>query len=288
MSTPSGRIVYLNGAFLPAEQAHLSIFDRGFLFGDGIYEVTSVLDGKLIDSALHMARLERSAREIDVPLPITVEQIVEVERRLVTDNQIVEGVVYLQLTRGAEDRNFLFSADLQPTLLLFTQHKTLEHVTAVKSGISVKSVPDQRWARRDIKSVCLLPQVMAKRIAKKAGCDEAWMIEDGMVTEGASSTAYIVTADGKIVTRGHSTTTLPGCTKLAVLELARETGLIVEERAFSLEEALNASEAGLSSASNFVVAVTRIDDTPVGNGKPGPVISRLREIYLENARRTAI
>lgn len=288
MSMPSGRIVYLNGAFLPAEEAHLSIFDRGFLFGDGIYEVTSVLDGKLIDSALHMARLERSAREIDVPLPISVDEIVEVERRLVADNKLEEGVVYLQLTRGAEDRNFLFSADLPPTLMLFTQHKTLEHVAAAKSGISVKSVPDQRWARRDIKSVCLLPQVMAKRIAKAAGCDEAWMIEDGMVTEGASSTAYIVTADGKIVTRGHSTATLPGCTKLAVLELARETGLVVEERPFSLEEALIASEAGLTSASNFVVAVTRIDDLPVGDGKPGPVITRLREIYLENARRTAI
>ncbi|NRP22410.1 D-alanine aminotransferase [Ensifer adhaerens] len=288
MSNPTGRIVYLNGEFVSENAAHLSVFDRGFLFGDGIYEVTAVLEGKLIDSALHMARLERSAREIDVPLPVSVAEIVEIERRLVRDNNLTEGVVYLQLTRGAEDRNFLFSGDIKPTLLLFTQVKTLEHVAAVDKGVSVKSVADQRWARRDIKSVCLLPQVMAKRIAKAEGCDEAWMIEDGFVTEGASSTAYIVTDDGRIVTRGNSNATLPGCTRLAALELAREQGLTVEERPFTLEEALSAREACLTSASNFVVPVTRIDGKPVGDGKPGPMVRRLRELYLENARRTAI
>lgn len=288
MPNPTGRIVYLNGEFVSEHAAQLSVFDRGFLFGDGIYEVTAVLEGKLIDSALHMARLERSAREIDVPLPVSVAEIVEIERRLVRDNNLTEGVVYLQLTRGAEDRNFLFSADINPTLLLFTQVKTLEHVAAVDKGVSVKSVPDQRWARRDIKSVCLLPQVMAKRIAKAEGCDEAWMIEDGFVTEGASSTAYIVTDDGRIVTRGNSNATLPGCTRLAALELAREQGLTVEERPFTLDEALSAREAALTSASNFVVPVTRIDGKPVGDGKPGPMVRRLRELYLENARRTAI
>ncbi|WP_112807841.1 D-amino-acid transaminase [Ensifer sp.] len=288
MPNPTGRIVYLNGEFVSEHAAQLSVFDRGFLFGDGIYEVTAVLEGKLIDSALHMARLERSAREIDVPLPVSVAEIVEIERRLVRDNNLTEGVVYLQLTRGAEDRNFLFSGDIKPTLLLFTQVKTLEHVAAVDKGVSVKSVPDQRWARRDIKSVCLLPQVMAKRIAKAEGCDEAWMIEDGFVTEGASSTAYIVTDDGRIVTRGNSNATLPGCTRLAALELAREQGLTVEERPFTLDEALSAREAALTSASNFVVPVTRIDGKPVGDGKPGPMVRRLRELYLENARRTAI
>lgn len=288
MSNPTGRIVYLNGEFVSENAAHLSVFDRGFLFGDGIYEVTAVLEGKLIDSALHMARLERSAREIDVPLPVSVAEIVEIERRLVRDNNLTEGVVYLQLTRGAEDRNFLFSGDIKPTLLLFTQVKTLEHVAAVDKGVSVKSVADQRWARRDIKSVCLLPQVMAKRIAKAEGCDEAWMIEDGYVTEGASSTAYIVTDDGRIVTRGNSNATLPGCTRLAALELAREQGLTVDERPFTLDEALSAREAALTSASNFVVPVTRIDGKPVGDGKPGPMVKRLRELYLENARRTAI
>jgi D-alanine transaminase len=288
MSSQSGRIVYLNGAFLPENEAKLSIFDRGFLFGDGIYEVTAVLEGKLVDSASHMARLERSAGEIDIPLPVSVAEIVEAERRLIADNNLTEGMVYLQLTRGAEDRNFLFSGDIKPTLLMFTQAKTLEHVAAVDKGISVKSVPDQRWARRDIKSVCLLPQVMAKRIAKAEGCDEAWMIEDGFVTEGASSTAYIITGDRKLVTRGNSNKTLPGCTRLAALELAKAEGLTIEERAFTLEEAMAASEACLTSASNFVVAVTSIDGKPVGDGKPGPVIRRLRELYMEHARRTAI
>ncbi|PZR43951.1 MAG: D-amino acid aminotransferase, partial [Stutzerimonas stutzeri] len=218
MTSPSGRIVYVNGEFLPEADARLSIFDRGFLFGDGIYEVTSVLEGKLIDSDLHMARLERSAREIDVALPVTTKEIVEAERRLIADNNLVEGMIYLQLTRGAEDRNFLFSADLKPTLVMFTQAKKLIGTPVEEVGIAVKSVPDQRWERRDIKTVCLLPQVMAKRIAKAEGCDEAWMIEDGFVTEGASSTAYIITGDKKIITRGNSNKTLPGCTRLAALQ----------------------------------------------------------------------
>lgn len=288
MPNQSGRVVYLNGEFLPEGEARLSIFDRGFLFGDGIYEVTAVLDGKLVDSPLHMARLERSAREIDVPLPVRVDEIVEIERRLVSENNLSEGVIYLQLTRGAEDRNFLSSDDLKATLLLFTQAKTLENVPAAEKGVSIKTVPDQRWARRDIKSVCLLPQVMAKRLAKAEGCDEAWMIEDGFVTEGASSTAYIVTTDGRIITRGNSHATLPGCTRLAVVELASEQGLRIEERPFSLEEVLNASEACLTSASNFVVPITRVDGRPVGDGTLGPVVKRLRQLYLENARRTAI
>ena len=288
MPTQNDRIVYLNGAFLPEAEAKLSIFDRGFLFGDGIYEVTSVLDGKLIDSDLHMARLQRSVGEIGITLPVTTQQIVEAERRLVVENNLTEGMIYLQITRGAEDRNFLFSADLQPTLVMFTQAKKLLGGPVEAAGLAVKSVPDQRWERRDIKSVCLLPQVLAKRIAKEAGCDEAWMIEDGFVTEGASSTAYIITTDKKLVTRGNSNKTLPGCTRQAALQLVAEAGLTLEERPFTLAEALEAQEAALSSASNFVMSITTIDGKPVGTGKPGPLVTRLRELYLENARRTAI
>ncbi len=288
MPAKTARIVYLNGAFLPENEAHLSIFDRGFLFGDGIYEVTAVLDGKLIDSALHMARLERSVGEIGGRLPLTTDEIVAIEKRLVADNKLTEGVVYLQYTRGAEDRNFFYSDDLQPTLLLFTQVKTLEHVAAVDTGLKVKLMPDQRWARRDIKSVGLLPQVLAKRDAKAAGFDEAWMVEDGLITEGASSTAYIVTHDDRIITRGNGNATLPGCTRLAVLELAREQGLTIEERPFTVEEAKAAREACLTSASNFIVPITNMDGAPVGDGKPGPMFNRLRVLYMENARRTAI
>lgn len=284
----AARTVYINGEFLPEAEARISVFDRGFLFGDGIYEVTSVIDGKLIDSDLHMARLERSVGEIGIRLPVTTKQIVEAERRLIAENDLTEGMIYLQVTRGAEDRNFLFSADLQPTLVMFTQAKKLLGGAVEQTGIAVKSVPDQRWERRDIKSVCLLPQVLAKRIAKEHGCDEAWMIEDGLVTEGASSTAYIITGDGKLVTRANSNKTLPGCTRHAALQLVKEAGLTLEERAFTLQEALDAKEAALTSASNFVVSVTKIDGKPIGDGKPGPLVSRLRELYLENAKRTAI
>ncbi|MVA25951.1 D-amino-acid transaminase [Agrobacterium vitis] len=288
MSNPALRTVYLNGAFLAENEAHISIFDRGFLFGDGIYEVTAVLDGKLVDSALHMARLERSVGEIGGHLPVSTDEIVEIERRLIAENGLKEGMIYLQYTRGAEDRNFLYSEDLAPTLLLFTQSKSLDLAAVMEKGLKVKTVTDQRWARRDIKSVCLLPQVLAKRIAKAEGCDEAWMVEDGFVTEGASSTAYIVTADDKIITRANSNATLPGCTRLALLQLAKESGLVIEERPFSVEEALAAREAALTSASNFIVPITTIDGKPVGDGKPGPVVTRLRALYMENARRTAI
>ncbi|MET0171837.1 MAG: D-amino-acid transaminase [Agrobacterium vaccinii] len=288
MPSATDRIVYLNGEFLPESEAKLSIFDRGFLFGDGIYEVTSIIDGKLIDSDLHMARLQRSAGEIDITLPVTTQQIVEAERRLIKDNNLTEGLIYLQLTRGAEDRNFLFSDDLAPTLVMFPQVKKLVGTPQEATGLSVKSVPDQRWARRDIKSVCLLPQVMAKRIAKAEGCDEAWMIEDGFVTEGASSTAYIITADRKLVTPGNSNKTLPGCTRQAVLQLVKEAGLTLEERAFTLEEALTSQEAALTSAGNFVMSVTKIDGQAVGDGKPGPLVTRLRELYLDHAMKTAI
>ncbi|CDZ55164.1 D-amino-acid transaminase [Neorhizobium galegae] len=282
------RIVYLNGCLLPENEAHLSIFDRGFLFGDGIYEVTAVLDGRLVDSSLHMARLERNVREIGGLLPISTEEIVAVERRLVAENHLVEGLVYLQFTRGVEDRNFLYSNDLTPTLLMFTQAKNLEHVVAVECGMKVKIVADQRWTRRDIKSIGLLPQVLAKRAASVDGFDEAWMEEDGFITEGASSTAYIVTQDGSVVTRGASQKTLPGCTHHALVQLIRETSLRFHERPFSVEEARSAREACLTSASNFIVPVTNIDGNPVGEGKPGPIFRRLRALYMEHARRTAI
>ncbi|MCM2292748.1 D-amino-acid transaminase [Allorhizobium sp. BGMRC 0089] len=288
MSSSSPRIVYLNGAFLPENEAHISIFDRGFLFGDGIYEVTAVLDGKLVDSPSHMARLERSVGEIGGRLPVSTDEIVKAEKRLIEENSLQEGMIYLQYTRGAEDRNFLYSEDLAPTLVMFTQAKKLDDPRAMEKGLKVKTVPDQRWARRDIKSVCLLPQVLAKKAAKADGFDEAWMLEDGVVTEGASSTAYIITADDRIITRANSNKTLPGCTRLAVLDLAREHGLTIEERPFTLAEALAAREAALTSASNFIVPIVMIDDTPVGDGKPGAMVKRLRALYMDNARKTAI
>ncbi|PWL17168.1 D-amino acid aminotransferase [Falsochrobactrum shanghaiense] len=283
------RVTYVNGEYIAARDARISIFDRGFLFGDGIYEVTAVLDGKLIDSAAHMARLRRSTGEIGITLPWSEEEIVAIERELIRRNKLTEGLVYLQVTRGdGRDRDFVPYKGVTPSIVLFTQAKNLTDKPEFKTGISVLALDDLRWKRRDIKTVCLLPQALAKEIAKNAGCDEAWMIEDGTVTEGASSTAYIVTDDDAIITRPNSNQVLPGCTRHSLLQLIAQTGMKLEERAFTLEEAYAAREAFLTSASSFVSPVTRIDGKPVGNGKPGPVSERLRTIYLDYARRTAI
>lgn len=283
------RIVYVNGDYVAARDAQISIFDRGFLFGDAIYEVTAVLDGKLVDSQPHMARLRRSTGEIGIAMPLDEDEIVAIERELIRRNALTEGVIYLQITRGdGRDRDFIPTKDVKPSVVLFTQAKSLLDKPGVKSGKRILSLPDLRWKRRDIKTVCLLPQALAKEIAKNAGCDEAWLIEDGLVTEGASSTAYIVTQDDTIVTRPNSNATLPGCTRLSLLQLIAETGMKLEERPFTIEEAYAAKEAFMTSAGNFVAPITVIDEKAIGNGEPGPVTERLREIYLDHARSTAI
>lgn len=283
------RIVYVNGDYVAARDAQISIFDRGFLFGDAIYEVTAVLDGKLVDSQPHMARLRRSTGEIGIAMPLDEDEIVAIERELIRRNALTEGVIYLQITRGdGRDRDFIPSKGVKPSVVLFTQAKSLLDKPGVKSGKRILSLPDLRWKRRDIKTVCLLPQALAKEIAKNAGCDEAWLIEDGLVTEGASSTAYIVTQDDTIVTRPNSNATLPGCTRLSLLQLIAETGMKLEERPFTIEEAYAAKEAFMTSAGNFVAPITVIDEKAIGNGEPGPVTERLREIYLDHARSTAI
>jgi D-alanine transaminase len=278
------RIAYVNGSFLPLEEARVSILDRGFLFADGIYEVTAVLDGRLVDTPRHMARLERSAREIGMRLAETPERIEAIERELVARNGLTEGVVYLQATRGAEDRDFLPLPDLEPTLVMFTQAKALIDAPAAKTGIAVATVPDIRWGRRDIKSVMLLAQVLAKQQAARAGAQDAWMVADGMVTEGASSTAWILTHDGTLITRSKSHVTLPGCTSDALAALVGELGLTIDFRPFSVEEALGAKEAFNSAAGSLILPVVSIDGQPIGGGTPGPVTTRLRELYITRAR----
>lgn len=288
MPATDTRTAYVNGEFLPVADAKVSIFDRGFLFGDGIYEVAAVLDGKLVDSASHLARLERSTGEIGISLHLSAEEIESLQRELIKLNRLEEGLVYLQVTRGTADRDFAYASDMKPNLTLFTQEKNIANVQ-IKTGYAVKTVPDLRWTRRDIKSICLLAQVMAKQAAAEAGCQEAWMLEeDGQVTEGASSTAYIVTNDDKIVTRANSQKTLPGCTRLALLELAKEENLIIEERPFSLEEAFAAKEAFVTSATSFVMPVVTIDNKLIAEGKPGRLAMRLRELYIDFAKRTAV
>ena len=282
------QIAYVNGSFVPLGEAKVSVLDRGFLFADGIYEVAAVLDGRLIDNASHLARLERSVGEIALALPETIDRIVEIQKQLIARNQLVNGMVYLQVTRGADTgRDFAFPKNVKPTLVMFTSVKDIVNAPSAKSGIAVITVPDIRWARRDIKSVALLAQVLAKQAAAAAGAGEAWMIEDGMVTEGGSSSAFILTQDDVLVTRQNSSAILPGCTRKAVVALAEERQLRVEQRPFSVEEALAAKEAFITSATVFVQAVVTIDGKTVGNGRPGPMTDRLREIYVGFARATA-
>jgi D-alanine transaminase len=283
------RIVYVNGEYLPEEEAKVSIFDRGFLFADGVYEVTSVLDGKLIDFDGHAARLARSLNELGMARPVDDDELLEIHRELVTRNGIDEGLVYLQVTRGAADRDFVYPPqDTPPTLVLFTQAKPgLADSPAAKTGIRIISIDDLRWGRRDIKTVQLLYPSMGKMMAKAAGCDDAWMVEDGHVTEGTSNNAYIVMGD-TIVTRHLGNEILHGITRAAVLRFAREAQMKVEERAFTIDEAKAADEAFVTSASAFVMPVVEIDGATVGMGKPGPVTARLREVYLDEMRKAAI
>ncbi|MGR3758201.1 MAG: D-amino-acid transaminase [Tranquillimonas sp.] len=284
------RTVYVNGEYLPEAEARISVFDRGFLFADGVYEVTSVLDGRLIDFAGHAARLARSLGELDMTMPMTEAELLEIHRELVRRNGIGDGLVYLQVTRGDPgDRDFAYpDADTPQTVVLFTQAKPgLADNPAAEAGWKVVSIPDRRWGRRDIKTVQLLYPSMGKMMAKAAGADDAWMVEDGQVTEGTSNNAYIV-AGGKIVTRHLGEEILHGITRAAVLRLARDLQMEVEERAFTVAEAQAADEAFVTSASSFVMPVVEIDGAPVGGGRPGPVARRLREIYLEESRKTAV
>ena len=285
------RTVYLNGEYMPEGEAKVSIFDRGFLMADGVYEVTSVLDGKLIDFGGHAARLERSLNELDMASPISMDDLLEVHRELVRLNGINEGMIYLQITRGApDDRDFVFPdpATVPSTIVLFTQNKPgLADNPVAKKGIKVISIEDQRWGRRDIKTVQLLYPSMGKMMAKAAGADDAWLVEDGKVTEGTSNNAYIVKG-GKIITRELSNDILHGITRKAVLRFAREAQMEVEERSFTIEEAQDADEAFITSASTFVMPVIEVDGAKLGDGTPGPVAARLREIYLEESRKAAI
>jgi len=285
------RTVYVNGEYLPETEATVSIFDRGFLMADGVYEVTSVLGGRLIDFDGHLARLERSLSELDMKKPAGFDDLLAIHRELVRVNDITDGLVYLQVTRGSDgDRDFVFpdAATTEPTLVLFTQSKPgLADNPAAKAGIRVIGIDDLRWGRRDIKTVQLLYPSMGKMMAKAAGADDAWMIEDGHVTEGTSNNAYIVKGN-RIITRHLSNDILHGITRAAVLRFAREAQMQVEERAFTIDEAKAADEAFVTSASAFVLPVVEIDGATLGDGTPGPVATRLREIYLEESRKAAV
>ena len=285
------RTVYVNGEYLPETEAKVSIFDRGFLMADAVYEVTSVLGGKLIDFEGHAVRLARSLNELDMPQPLSKDELLDIHRELVLLNDITDGMIYLQISRGApNDRDFVFPdpETTKPTVVLFTQNKPgLAQSPVAKKGLKVISIEDVRWGRRDIKTVQLLYPSMGKMMAKKAGCDDAWMVEDGFVTEGTSNNAYIIKGN-KIITRALSNDILHGITRAAVLRFAREAQMDVEERNFTIAEARDADEAFITSASTFVMPVVEIDGAAVGTGAVGPMATRLREIYLDESMKTAI
>ena len=283
------RTVYLNGEYIPEEEAKVSVFDRGFLFADAVYEATSVYGGKLLDFDGHMTRLKRSLGILEIRFEVDPEAMLEIHRELIRINGVEEGVVYLQISRGAADRSFGYPGeDVLPTIVLFTQTRESLKSKDPEKGISVVTAEDLRWGRRDIKTVQLLYPSMAKMEAAKSGADDAWLVEDGLITEGTSNNAFIVTRDGTIVTRQLSNDILHGVTRAAVLRFADESQIRFEERSFTPEEAGEASEAFITSASNYVMPVVSIDGVPVGNGKPGPITMRLREIYIEESSRRGV
>ena len=280
------RIVYVNGSYVPEEEAKVSIFDRAFLFGDGVYEVTAVLDGRLVDFEPHLARLDRSLKEIALPAPLGHDDLRRLHSELIQRNRVEEGIVYLQITRGSADRDFAYPEKTVPNVVAFTQSRPLIANPYAATGVKVVTIPDLRWKRRDIKSTSMLAQAMGKQEAKLNGAYEAWMVENGHVTEGTSSTAFILDAEGVVRTQPLGYHILPGVTRRAVLRLVALEGVNLEERPFSVAEALSAREAFMTAASAFVLPVVEIDGVAIGDGRPGPVAGKFRALYIEEARRS--
>lgn len=277
------RFAYVNGRYQPHADAMIHIEDRGFQFADAIYEVWSVRAGELLDADGHFARLERSLRELRIDNPKTETGYRLIIAELLRRNRVRDGLVYLQISRGQARRDHAFpTGPIQPTVVMTT--KRLDLAAAQRradAGVAVISLPDQRWARRDIKTVNLLPNVLAKQAALEAGAAEAWLVDaGGQVTEGASTNAWIVTADGVLVTHRADHDILHGITRARIMQRAQAMGYTIEERSFSVAEAQSAREAFMTSATSFVTPIVRIDDRPVGNGAPGTVATALRSAYL--------
>ena len=282
------RTVFLNGEYLPEEEAKVSIFDRGFLFGDGAYEVVPVMDGLMVDVEPFLDRLENSLRELQIDWPCSKDEYLEMHRQLIRRNDLGDGMIYSQVTRGVvPQRSFGFPEDTPTTLMAFTQIVSHGANPLAETGIKVTTVDDIRWKRRDIKSIALLAQCLAKQAANEKGGYEGWMVEDGFVTEGTSSSAYIV-KDGVLITRPLSNLILAGIRRKLLLKLAAEHQIRIEERPFTVKEALAADEAMMSAASCSALPVVEIDGQQIGNGKPGPVFEKLRALYLEHARENAL
>lgn len=276
------RIAYVNGRYVPFAQAKVSVEDRGFQFADGVYEVCAVRDGALIDEAPHLARLQRSLGELKIAAPMGMRQLAHVLRETVRLNRVRNGLVYAQISRGVARRDHGFPpAHVKPTLVVTARSLDVARYAALgDKGIAVVTRPDERWGRCDIKSTGLLANVMAKQAAREAGAFEAWLVDgQGLVTEGASTTAWIVDEAGVLRTRALSHAILPGVTRGEVIPFCRQLGVEMEERAFTVNEALRAREAFISAATFGVLAVTKIDGRPVGDGKPGLITAGIGKAY---------
>ncbi len=277
------RQAYVNGRYVPHGQASVHIEDRGYQFADGVYEVVPVYNGILVDEDLHLDRLERSLRELAIPAPTSRRALKLISRELIRRNALHYGFVYMQITRGVAPRDHKFPKEVRPALVMTTRQTKPHGEELLSRGLKVITIPDQRWARCDIKSVSLLPNVLGKQKAVEAGAYEAWQVDaKGQVTEGTSTNAWIVTADDKVVTRDAGNTILNGITRISLLDKIRGQGLALEERPFTVEEAKAAREAFITSSTSFVLPVTQIDDTPVGNGHPGLLTAKLRDLYIEH------
>jgi D-alanine transaminase len=280
------RIVYVNGRYLPWGEAAVHAEDRGFQFGDAVYEVCEVRDGAIVDETRHVERLMRSLNELAMPKPMSAASLARVLRETVRRNRVVDGSIYLQVSRGTARRDFLFpKAGTLPTLVCLARPSSRAKADKrSETGISVVTVPDNRWGRCDIKTVMLLPASLAKEKARAAGADDAWFVDaDGNVTEGASNNVWIVDGEGRLVTRHADAKILRGVTRMTLLDVLRREGVEVVERAFTVAEAQAAREVFITSASNILTPVVRIDGRPVGNGAPGMLGARLRPIFHQVA-----
>ena len=278
------RTVYLNGHFVAEGDATVSIFDRGLLFADAVYEVCSVLGGRIIDRQAHLARLERSLAEMAIAHDVAATDWASVLATLIERNSLEEGTIYMQVSRGAADRDFLFPAPgTPPTVFAFTQERKLADNPMAQRGMRIITRADRRWGRRDIKTVQLLYASMMKMEAKAADVDDCWLVEGDVITEGTSQNACIITPQGHLVTRDLGNHILPGVTRLSLIEIARKSGITVEERPFTIAEAQGAAEAFVTSASLFVMPVVEIDGLAVRDGRPGVETMALRKAYIEYA-----
>lgn len=271
--------VYINGEYLAKESAKISIFDRGFIFGDGVYEVVPVINSRMADQQYFLDRLKRSLNELQINFCVLDDDLISILNKLIELNQLAEGVVYLQITRGIADRDFIFPVDTPPSIVAFVMNIPIIDTKESAEGISVVSTTDLRWKRRDIKSINLLGQCLAKQDAHSRNAKEGWMVEDGYVTEGVSSSAYIV-KDRRVITRPLSNKILPGVRRRTLLEMRSDKEFEIEERLFTLQEAILADEAFITSATQIVVPVIRLDGQQIGDGAPGVITKKLRQIYI--------